>query len=87
MATTKHTFQGTGTPAIVAYATGVPDEPFIPAIPWIPSYIPDVTITWPPVAPAPSTTDQEIGALKHRVGLLEQQMRELVEKFKRRGKR
>lgn len=56
--------------AVYVYACPMPPEPSIP----------DVHITWPPKA-EPSTTDQEIGALKHRVGLLEQQMRELAEKF------
>ena len=49
-------------------------------------YVPTDSPPIPHPCPA-SSTDQEIGALKHRVGLLEKQMRELTAKFLAKGKR
>lgn len=62
-------------PNVVMYMAGFPNDTVKPPTPY------------PQPNPAPSTTDQEIGALKHRVGLLEEEMRKLAEAFKRRRKR
>lgn len=58
-------------PNVTVYSCPVQDEPFIPApqpplIPWPP------TNPYPVPRAEPSSAEQEIGALKHRVGLLEE---------------
>lgn len=59
---------------VYAYATSFPDQPFVPN-------------SWP--LPNPDGVQQEIGALKSRVAVLETQMRDLAARFgqKRRPRR
>lgn len=71
-------------PTVVMYMAGFPDAPYIPAPPL--KIDPDVRITWPPL-PVPSGAEQEIGALKERVGRLEKEMREMAAKFLAKGKK
>lgn len=74
-------------PTVVMYMAGFPDSPWIPApLPPPPQTVPDVRITWPPL-PVPSGAEQEIGALKERVGRLEREMREMAAKFLAKGKK
>lgn len=81
------TFEDTGAPpSVVMYMaqTWPPPAP-PPSVPGISIY--PVPNTLPP-DPLPSSTEQEIGALKERVGRMEEEMRKLVKKFlnKRRKK-